>query len=40
LSGLRDVIVDVRTRQLEVAVAARAARFVPSDLAVDYTKLP
>ena len=40
LSGLRDVIVDVQTRLLEAAVAAKVPRFIPSDYCIDFTKLP
>jgi uncharacterized protein YbjT (DUF2867 family) len=40
LSGLRDVIVDAQTRLLDAAVEAGVGRFIPSDYAVDFTKLP
>jgi uncharacterized protein YbjT (DUF2867 family) len=40
LSGLREVIVDTQTRLLEAAVAAGVPRFIPSDYAIDFTKLP
>jgi len=40
LSGLREVIVDAQTQLLEAAVAAGVPRFIPSDFAIDYTKLP
>jgi nucleoside-diphosphate-sugar epimerase len=40
LSGLRDVIVDAQTQLLEAAVAAGVPRFIPSDYAIDFTKLP
>ncbi|WP_254245022.1 aromatic alcohol reductase [Hymenobacter sp. BRD67] len=40
LSGLRDVIVDTQTRLLEAAVAAGVPRFIPSDFAIDFTRLP
>lgn len=40
LSGLRDVIVDAQTRLLEAAVSAGVPRFIPSDFAIDFTKLP
>lgn len=40
LSGLRDVIVDAQTRLLDAAVEAGVPRFIPSDYAVDFTKLP
>ncbi|HUR12564.1 MAG TPA: NmrA family NAD(P)-binding protein [Flavitalea sp.] len=39
LQGLREVIVDVQTHLLEAAVAARVPRFIPSDFAVDFTKI-
>jgi nucleoside-diphosphate-sugar epimerase len=40
LSGLREVIVDAQTQLLDAAVAAGVPRFIPSDFAIDYTKLP
>lgn len=40
LSGLREVIVDAQTQLLAAAVAAGVPRFIPSDFAIDYTKLP
>ncbi|PTM12766.1 MAG: hypothetical protein DA408_09165 [Bacteroidetes bacterium] len=40
LSGLADVIVDVQTALLNAAVAAGVPRFIPSDFAIDFTKLP
>ena len=40
LSGLRDVVVDAQTRLLDAAVEARVPRFIPSDYAIDFTKLP
>lgn len=40
LAGLRDVIVDTQSRLLAAAVAAGVPRFIPSDFASDYTKLP
>lgn len=40
LSGLHDVIVETQTRLLEAAVEAGVPRFIPSDYAIDYTKLP
>ncbi|MGI4759127.1 MAG: NmrA family NAD(P)-binding protein [Janthinobacterium lividum] len=40
LSGLREVIVDAQTQLLDAAVAAGVPRFIPSDYAIDYTKLP
>lgn len=39
LSGLRDVLVDAQTRLLEAAVAAGVPRFIPSDYAIDFTRL-
>jgi hypothetical protein len=40
LSGLREVIVDAQTCLLQAAVEAGVPRFIPSDYAVDFTKLP
>jgi uncharacterized protein YbjT (DUF2867 family) len=40
LSGLRDVIVDTQTRLLDAAVEAGVPRFIPSDFAIDFTRLP
>ena len=40
LSGLRETIVDVQTQLLNAAVAASVPRFIPSDFALDFTKLP
>lgn len=40
LQGLHDVIVDTQSRLLEAAVAAGVSRFIPSDFASDFTKLP
>jgi uncharacterized protein YbjT (DUF2867 family) len=40
LSGLRDVIVDAQTVLLQAAVDAGVPRFIPSDYAIDFTKLP
>ena len=40
LSGLRDVVVDAQTRLLDAAVEAGIGRFIPSDYAIDFTKLP
>jgi hypothetical protein len=40
LNGLRDVILDAQTALLEAAVAADVPRFIPSDFAVDFTRLP
>ncbi|MEJ7663970.1 MAG: NmrA family NAD(P)-binding protein [Hymenobacter sp.] len=40
LSGLRDVIVDTQTHLLAAAGTAGVPRFIPSDFAIDFTKLP
>lgn len=40
LAGLRDVIVDTQSQVLAAAVAAGVPRFIPSDFASDYTRLP
>ena len=40
LSGLREVIVDAQTRLLSAAVEANVPRFIPSDYAIDFPKLP
>ena len=40
LSGLEDVVVDAQSRLLEAAVAAGVPRFIPSDYAIDFTRLP
>ncbi|MFD2513373.1 NmrA family NAD(P)-binding protein [Pontibacter locisalis] len=40
LSGLREVILDVQTKLLDAAVEAGVPRFIPSDFAIDFTKLP
>jgi nucleoside-diphosphate-sugar epimerase len=40
LSGLRDVIVEQQARLLDAAVEAGVPRFIPSDFAIDFTKLP
>ncbi len=40
LSGLRDVIVEMQTLLLNAAVKAGVPRFIPSDYAIDFTKLP
>jgi hypothetical protein len=40
LSGLRETIVDVQTALLQAAGAAGVPRFIPSDYAIDFTKLP
>lgn len=40
LSGLEDVLLKAQTQLLEAAVAAGVPRFIPSDFAIDFTKLP
>jgi len=40
IQGLRDVIVDLQSTVLDAAVAAGVPRFIPSDYACDFTKLP
>jgi nucleoside-diphosphate-sugar epimerase len=40
LAGLRDVIIDAQTQLLEAAVAAAVPRFIPSDFAIDFYKMP
>jgi hypothetical protein len=40
LSGLRDVIVEAQTQLLDAAIAAGVPRFIPSDFAADFTRLP
>lgn len=40
LSGLRDVIVDAQIQLLDAAIAAGVPRFIPSDFAADFTRLP
>jgi nucleoside-diphosphate-sugar epimerase len=40
LSGLRDVIVDAQSALLGAAIGAGVPRFIPSDFAIDFTKLP
>lgn len=40
VSGLREVIVELQGRLLEAAVAAGCPRFIPSDFAADFTRLP
>jgi nucleoside-diphosphate-sugar epimerase len=39
LSGLRETIIDAQTALLEAALAAGVPRFIPSDYAIDFTKL-
>lgn len=40
LAGLREVMVDAQTQLLNAAVSAGVPRFIPSDFALDFTKLP
>ncbi|MEH2251851.1 NmrA family NAD(P)-binding protein [Nostoc sp.] len=40
LAGLHDVIVDSQTLLLDAAIAAGIPRFIPSDFASDFTKIP
>ncbi|GAB3494124.1 hypothetical protein GCM10027341_09880 [Spirosoma knui] len=40
LQGLRDVLIDAQSRLLDAAVAAGVPRFIPSDFASDFTKIP
>jgi uncharacterized protein YbjT (DUF2867 family) len=40
LSGLRDVIVETQMLLLEAAVRGEVPRFIPSDYAIDFTKVP
>ena len=40
LSGLHETIVDAQTQLLDAAIAAGVPRFIPSDFAVDFTRLP
>lgn len=40
LSGLEDVLLGVQGALLDAAVAASCPRFIPSDFAIDYPKLP
>lgn len=40
LAGLRDVIVDAQSALLAGAVAAGVPRFIPSDFAIDFYKMP
>lgn len=40
LSGLHYVIVGIQSLLLKAAVAAGVPRFIPSDFAIDFTKLP
>jgi hypothetical protein len=40
LAGLGDVILDAQSQLLDAAVKAGVPRFIPSDFAIDFTKLP
>ncbi len=40
LSGLHETIVDAQTALLAAALSAGVPRFIPSDYAIDFTKLP
>ena len=40
LSGLRDTIVGTQSQLLKAAVEAQVPRFIPSDFALDFTKIP
>lgn len=40
LAGLRDVIVDAQSSLLSAAVATGVPRFIPSDFAIDFYKMP
>jgi hypothetical protein len=40
VAGLRDVIVDLQSKLLEAAVQAGVRRFIPSDFAIDFTRIP
>ena len=40
LSGLGEVLIDAQSQLLAAAVKARVPRFIPSDYAVDFTKIP
>ena len=40
VAGLRDVVVESQGRLLAAAVQAGVPRFIPSDFAIDFTKLP
>lgn len=40
LSGLRDSIVVAQTQLLNAAISAKVPRFIPSDFALDFTKIP
>ncbi|MDQ3062040.1 MAG: NmrA family NAD(P)-binding protein [Acidobacteriota bacterium] len=40
LSGLHETIVDAQSQLLDAAIAAGVPRFIPSDFAADFTRLP
>lgn len=40
LAGLRDVVIDTQKVLLDAAVAAGVPRFIPSDYALDFTRIP
>jgi nucleoside-diphosphate-sugar epimerase len=40
VAGLRDVIVDGQIKLLNAALEAKVPRFIPSDFAADFTKIP
>lgn len=40
LSGLRETILEAQTQLLDAAIAAGVPRFIPSDFAADFTRLP
>jgi nucleoside-diphosphate-sugar epimerase len=40
LSGLHDVIVEGQTQLLEAAIRAGVRRFIPSDFAIDFPRIP
>lgn len=40
LAGLREVIVDAQSALLDAAVASAVARFIPSDFAIDFYRIP
>lgn len=39
VAGLREVVVDLQTDLLEAAIQAKVPRFIPSDFAIDFTKI-
>lgn len=40
LQGLGDVLIDTQSALLEAAIAAGVPRFIPSDFATDFTRIP